>query len=324
MRRRSFVMLGSAGLASLLAGCGGDDKDKSLLDAPTGPIVLGFSQVGSESGWRLANTKSIQKSADYHRIDLKFDNAEGSQERQIATIQSFIDARVNIIAFSPVVESGWDDVLGKAKAAGIPVVLTDRLIQTADESLFVSSIGADFVAEGNQAALYLSNEYPRSGGPVKVVEILGATGSTPAKHRAEGFASTAGDGNTLQVVDREPGDWTKDSGAAAMRKLLKRNPEIDAVFAHNDDMGLGAATVLKDSGRKPPKIVTVDATKAGLQALIDGRLTYVVECTPIIGELLMRAVVDLFHGGKIPKRIASEIVVFDKTSAAEVLADRPY
>ncbi|MEV6301399.1 ABC transporter substrate-binding protein [Actinoplanes sp. NPDC051861] len=319
--------MGAAGFFSTVSGCSGDDDGRSLQDAPTGPLILGFSQVGSESGWRLANTRSIQKAAEYHRIDLRFDNAEGSQERQIAAIQSFIDARVNVIAFSPVVEAGWDDVLRRARDAGIPVVLTDRLIETADPALYVSSIGADFVAEGNQAALYLSTEYSGTNRPVSVVEILGAAGSTPAKQRAEGFADTVGAGNRLKVVDREQGDWTKASGEKAMRKLLRRNRDIDAVFAHNDEMGLGAAAVLEDAGHEPgrtPKIVTVDATKAGLRALIDGRLTYVVECSPIIGQLLMRAVIDLFHGGKIPKRVASEIVVFDRTSAAAALPDRSY
>ncbi|MFC7532255.1 ABC transporter substrate-binding protein [Actinoplanes sp. GCM10030250] len=326
MHRRSFVLLGAAGLGSMISGCS-DDEGFDLKNAPSGPIVLGFSQVGSESGWRLANTKSIQKAAEYNRIELKFDNAEGDQKRQIAAIQSYIDARVNVIAFSPVVESGWDEVLQRARAAGIPVVLTDRLIKTADESLYVSSIGADFVAEGNLAAAYLANDYSSGKNSVKVVEILGTPDSTPAKQRTQGFTETISKEKKLTVIDREAGNWTKAGGETAMRKLLRRNKDFDAVFAQNDEMGLGAAAVLADAGREPgstSRIVTVDATKAGLQGLIDGKLNYVVECSPLIGELLMKAVVDLFYGGKVLRRISSEIVVFDKFSAATALPDRTY
>ncbi|MBG0567594.1 ABC transporter substrate-binding protein [Actinoplanes aureus] len=327
MHRRSFVLLSAAGLGSMLTGCGDDDEGFDIKNAPTGPIVLGFSQVGSESGWRLANTKSIQKAAEYRDIQLRFDNAEGDQERQIAALQSYIDARVSVIAFSPVVESGWDGVLGRARDAGIPVVLTDRLIDSKDESLYVCSIGAEFVSEGNLAALYLGHDYVAAKRPIKVVEILGTPDSTPTKQRSEGFAATAAKEKKLQVVDQETGNWSKAGGAAAMRKLLRRNPDLDAVFAQNDEMGLGAVPVLEEAGREPgnkTRIVTVDATKAGLQGLVDGKLNYVVECSPVIGNLLMDVVVDLFHGGSVNKRIASEKAVFNKQSAADALPDRPY
>ncbi|WP_328459715.1 ABC transporter substrate-binding protein [Actinoplanes sp. NBC_00393] len=327
MRRRSLVLLGAAGLYSTLTGCGDDEEGFNLKNAPTGTITLGFSQVGSESGWRLANTKSIQKSAEYHNIDLRFDNAEGSQERQIAALHSFIDAKVNVIAFSPVVESGWTQVLTRAREAGIPVVLTDRLIDAADEDLYVSSIGAEFVSEGNLAALYLGLDFQTTKGQVNVVEILGTPDSTPTKQRSQGFAATVSRDNKLRVIDKETGNWSKEGGATAMRKLLRRNPKIDAVFAQNDEMGLGAVTVLQAAGQEPgekPRIATVDATKAGLQGLVDGKLNYVVECSPIIGDLLMSVVVDLFHGGSVDKRIASEKAVFNKESAVAALPSRPY
>ncbi|MEU4427516.1 ABC transporter substrate-binding protein [Actinoplanes sp. NPDC024001] len=326
MRRRTLMTLGAAGLVSALPGCADGDEGK-VPEAPKGPIVLGFSQVGSESGWRLANTKSIQSAARNNRIDLKFSNAEGDQAKQIAAIQSYIDARVNVISFAPVVESGWDDVLRRARDAGIPVVLTDRMINTKDESLYVSSIGAEFLSEGNLAALYLGLDFAAAAGPVNVVELLGTPDSTPTKQRSDGFAATIAREGKLRVVDAETGNWTQAGGATAMRKLLRRQKKIDAVFAQNDEMGLGAVAVLKEQGLKPgtqPRIVTVDATRAGLKALADGDLNYVVECSPEIGSQLMSVVVDLYLGGSVPKRIESQKNVFNRDTAKDALPTRTY
>jgi ABC-type sugar transport system substrate-binding protein len=328
MRRRSFVTLTAAGAGSLLAGCGKDEPGGvDLRNAPKGPIVLGFSQVGAEGGWRRANTASIRKAAERNRIDLNFKDAEGDPAKQIADVHSFIDSRVNVIAFAPVVETGWGEVLRRARDAGIPVVLTDRLVDEKDTSLWASSIGAEFASEGNLAAIYLENDYAGTTGPVSVVEILGATGATPTRQRAQGFATTAAKTGRLKVVDEETGDWTKAGGEAAMKKLMRRNKRIDAVFAQNDDMGLGAVIALEAAGKKPgsaPKIVTVDGTKAALEGLTAGKLTFVVECSPEIGEPLMSVVVDLFHGGRVQRRIPSEKAVFDTQNAADALTGRTY
>ena len=326
MHRRTFTMLGAAGVLSALTSCGRDEGFDLNRDI-SAPKKLGFSQVGSESGWRLANTRSIQQAADIREIDLTFENAEGDQKKQIAHIQSFIDAKVSVIAFSPVVESGWDDVLGRARDAGIPVILTDRLIDSADTSLYVCSIGAEFTSEGNLAALYLGNDFARATTPAKVVEILGTADSTPTKQRSKGFAATAEKEGRLQVVGSASGDWTKAGGASAMRRLLRSHPDVDAVFAQNDEMGLGAVTVLDDAGLDPgnrPRIATVDATRAGLKALVAGKLTYVVECSPKIGGQLMDAVVELCLGGKVPRRVESEKAVFNRISAEDALPDRDY
>ncbi|GAA4969671.1 ABC transporter substrate-binding protein [Actinoplanes utahensis] len=323
------MTLGAVGLGSMLAGCG-DSESAGPRTRPSGPIVLGFSQVGAEGGWRLANTKSIKKAAERNRVKLLFEDAAGDPKKQLEHIQSFIDAKVTAISFSPVVEKGYDDVLRRARDAGIPVILTDRLIDS-DPSLYVSSIGAEFVAEGNLAALYLENDYDEEQGgkgSINVVELLGAIGATPTKQRSEGFAATAKRTGRIKIIASESGDWTKAGGEAAIRKVLRRTRKIDAVFAQNDDMGLGAAEVLAAEGLKPGtdiKIVTVDATRAGLEGLVAGKLNYVVECSPLIGEDLMSVVVDLFFGGEVKKRITSDKNVFNKISAAPALeAGREY
>ncbi len=159
------------------SGSGGDKK-----------ITLGFSQVGAESGWRTANTKSIQESAKEAGITLKFADAQQKQENQIKAIRSYIQQKVDVIAFSPVVESGWDTVLKEAKAAKIPVVLTDRAVDSKDDSLYVTFLGSDFVEEGKKAGDWLVKEYDGKTEPVNIVELQGTTGSAPAIDRKEGFA----------------------------------------------------------------------------------------------------------------------------------------
>ena len=330
MHRRSFVTLGAAGLGSLLTGCANQEKAAGARVRPSGPVVLGFSQVGAESGWRAANTESIKKAAERNRVQLLFEDAAGDPRRQLEHIQSFIDSKVTAISFSPVVEKGYDDVLRRARDAGIPVILTDRLIDS-DPSLYVSSIGAEFVSEGNLAALYLENDYNAGRAKkasINVVELLGTIGATPTKQRSEGFAATAKRTGRLKIIASEAGDWTRAGGEAAMRKVLRRTKKVDAVFAQNDDMGLGAVRALEAEGLKPGvdvKLVTVDATEAGLRGLVDGKLNYVVECSPLIGEELMGVVVDLFLGGAVKKRITSDKNVFTKDSAQQALqAGREY
>ncbi|BCJ48880.1 hypothetical protein Asp14428_03550 [Actinoplanes sp. NBRC 14428] len=150
-RKWTAALLAGALALTGPAGCGGEDAGSGGSGSGGGKITLGFSQVGAESGWRTANTKSIQESAATAGIDLKFSDAQGKQENQIKALRSFIAQRVDVIAFSPVVESGWDTVLKEAKDADIPVILTDRAVDSQDTSLYKSFIGSDFVLEGKKA-----------------------------------------------------------------------------------------------------------------------------------------------------------------------------
>ncbi|MET0419897.1 MAG: ABC transporter substrate-binding protein, partial [Actinoplanes sp.] len=326
MRRRTVLGLGGGVLLAGGAACGdveGGRPDRSA----TATIVLGFSQVGSESGWRLANTKSIKDSAELSNVELHFDDGQGKQENQIKAIRSFIAEKVDVIAFSPVIESGWDQVLTEAKRAGIPVVLTDRLIDSPDTTLYRSSVGADFIAEGNQAGLFLLKEYEGDGRAINVVELAGTPNSAPTKQRTQGFLEVIGQQPKFRMLGSVSGQWTRVGGAKAMRTLLSRHERIDVVFAQNDDMGLGALGVLERAGLEPGKdvkLITVDATRAGLTALAAGKLNFVVECSPVIGKMLMKVVVDIYLGGTVRKRVLSEKVGFDQATAKIVLPDRVY
>ncbi|MER6974334.1 ABC transporter substrate-binding protein [Nocardioides sp. NPDC000445] len=308
-----------------LSACGGSEA------ADDGTITMGFAQVGAESGWRTANTTSIQDSAKEAGIDLKFSDAQQKQENQIKSIRSYIQQKVDVIAFSPVVETGWDAVLQEAKRAKIPVVLTDRAVDTEDTSLYVTFIGSDFVEEGEKAGQWLVDNADASDvdkdGAVNVVELQGTTGSAPAIDRKKGFEDKIAADSTIKITESQTGDFTRDGGKQVMEAFLQSNPKIDVVYAHNDDMGLGAIEAIKAAGKKPGtdiKIITVDAVKDGMTALAAGEINFIVECSPLLGPQLMDVAEKVVAGEEVPDRIVTEETTFTPEQAAEALPDRKY
>ncbi|MER7609817.1 ABC transporter substrate-binding protein [Nocardioides sp. NPDC127503] len=308
-----------------LSACGGSEA------ADDGSITMGFAQVGAESGWRTANTTSIQDSAKEAGIDLKFSDAQQKQENQIKSIRSYIQQKVDVIAFSPVVETGWDAVLQEAKRAKIPVVLTDRAVDTEDTSLYVTFIGSDFVEEGEKAGQWLVDNADASDvdkdGAVNVVELQGTTGSAPAIDRKKGFEDKISADSKIKITESQTGDFTRDGGKQVMEAFLQSNPKIDVVYAHNDDMGLGAIEAIKAAGKKPGtdiKIITVDAVKDGMTALAAGEINFIVECSPLLGPQLMDVAEKVVAGEEVPERIVTEETTFTPEQAAEALPDRKY
>lgn len=308
-----------------LSACGGSEA------ADDGSITMGFAQVGAESGWRTANTTSIQDSAKETGIDLKFSDAQQKQENQIKSIRSYIQQKVDVIAFSPVVETGWDAVLQEAKRAKIPVVLTDRAVDTEDTSLYVTFIGSDFVEEGEKAGQWLVDNADASDvdkdGAVNVVELQGTTGSAPAIDRKQGFEDKISADSKIKITESQTGDFTRDGGKQVMEAFLQSNPKIDVVYAHNDDMGLGAIEAIKAAGKKPGtdiKIITVDAVKDGMTALAAGEINFIVECSPLLGPQLMDVAEKVVAGEEVPDRIVTEETTFTPEQAAEALPDRKY
>nr|WP_202107081.1 ABC transporter substrate-binding protein [Agromyces seonyuensis] len=311
-----------------LAGCaGGDAASESSGPKALDELVVGFAQVGAESGWRTANTKDIQASFEDAGIELKFSDAQQKQENQIKAIRSYIQQGVDYIAFSPVVETGWDAVLNEAKAAGIPVVLTDRAVDSKDTSLYVSFLGSDFIEEGKKAGQWVLDEYADATEPVNIVQLEGTTGAAPAIDRAEGFADVISENENLQVIASQTGDFTRAGGKQVMEAMLKANPDIDLVYAHNDDMGLGAIEAIEAAGLVPGqdiKIVTVDAVHDGMQALADGKINFIVECSPLLGKQLVDIITTLNEGGTVEPRIITEETTFTQEQAIEALPDRQY
>ncbi|SBS76005.1 putative sugar transporter subunit: periplasmic-binding component of ABC superfamily [uncultured Mycobacterium sp.] len=314
--------------AGVLAACGsGPAPGGPGPGAAGGPITMGFSQVGAESGWRTANSASIQSAAKAADINLKFSDANGEQEKQISAIRSFVQQRVNVIAFSPVVRTGWDAVLLEAKNAGIPVILTDRAVDTQEKEVFKTFLGADFVQEGKRAGEWVVKQFAAAPGPVNIVQLEGTTGSDPALERSSGFAAAIAANPDLKVVASQTGDFTRSGGKQVMEAFLKANPKIDVVFAQNDDMALGAVEAIEAAGVKPGqdiKIVAIDATHDGMQALADGKLNFIVECNPLLGPELMDLAKKVVAGEPVPARVVTPDQTFDQQQAVAALPERKY
>ncbi|WEO77817.1 ABC transporter substrate-binding protein [Cryobacterium sp. SO2] len=325
---KKIIGMAAAGAMLLaLAGCSAAADTSGSGEAPAAEdLIVGFSQVGAESGWRAANTKDIQAAFADAGIELKFSDAQQKQENQIKAIRSYIQQGVDVIAFSPVVESGWDTVLKEAKDAGIPVVLTDRSVDSADKSLYVSFLGSDFVEEGKKAGEWVTEEFADADA-VKIIQLEGTTGSAPAIDRAEGFADVIGSDPKFEIVASQTGDFTRSGGKQVTEALLKSNPDVDLIYAHNDDMGLGAIEAIEAAGLKPGvdvKIVTIDAVKDGMQALADGKINYIVECSPLLGKQLVEIVNKVVAGEDVDARIVTEETTFTQEEAIAALPDRQY
>jgi ABC-type sugar transport system substrate-binding protein len=292
-----------------------------------GTITLGFSQVGAESGWRTANTQSIQESAEEAGIDLQFSDGQQRQENQIRAIRSFIQQGVDVIGFAPVVTTGWDPVLREARDAGIPVILTDRTIETEDETLWTAFLGSDFREEGVQAGEWLAEELADAEGPVNIVELQGTAGSAPAIERKEGFESVIGEDDRFQVIATQDAEFTRARGKEVMQAFLQSHDDIDVLYAHNDDMALGAIEAIEEAGLVPGEditIVSVDAVRDGMEALAEGRINFIVECNPLLGPQLMELVQQVANGEDFPRVTYTEETTFTPEQAAEVLPDRLY
>jgi ABC-type sugar transport system substrate-binding protein len=305
---------------TLLCACSRPETDQR--------IVLGFSQVGAESAWRRANTESIKSAAATSNINLLFADAGQQQSNQIAAIRDFIRQRVDVIAFSPVVGTGWDEVLGEAKAAGIPVILTDRAV-TADPSLYAGFIGSDFVEEGRRAARWLVTQFDESTPEVNIVQLEGTRGATPASDRQKGFEEIIAQYPRFRIVRSESGDFSREGGKAAMAGILEAGTgRIHALYAHNDDMALGAIEVLEQNGLKPGqevRIVSIDAVRAAFEAMIAGKLNATVECNPLLGPQLMTSVTEVVAGRPIARRIiVTEEPIFTAENARRLIQSRKY
>ncbi|CAH0120288.1 HTH-type transcriptional repressor PurR [Paenibacillus sp. CECT 9249] len=292
------------------------------------PIRIGFAQVGTESGWRLAHTKSVISAAKEEGIELLFEDADQQQEKQIEYIRKFIAERVDIIVFSPVIKTGWDEVLREAKEAGIPVILSDREVKVSDDSLWTAYIGSDFTEEGRRAARWLVQELADAEGGVNIVELQGTKDSGPMAGRKQGFEDIIAQDGKYRIVDSLQGDFTFISGKELMHEALKKHgSNIHVVYAHNDDMALGAIEAIEHAGLRPGKdilVISIDATKAALKALAAGKMNFVVECTPLLGPQLMKAVKDYMAGKELPMKIITSEGVFTQETAKRELANREY
>ncbi len=288
-------------------------KTNSSLQKPE-KLILGFSQIGSESAWRTRNTESIFEAAANYDIQLLFDDAQQKQANQLKAIRSFIVYQVDVIAFVPIVEDGWDNVLQEAKDAGIPVIVVDREIK-ADESLYAGFLGENSYEEGINAARFLVQKCKNQNKTINILEITGTENSSVAIMRAKGFREIIEKENANQkkfeIIHSEDGDFLRSKGKEIINKLVQENKglkfdnkNIDVLFSHNDSMTLGILDALEENkiNTKDIIIISIDAEQKSIDALVEGKLNCVVECNPNLGPTLMQLVQDIAKGNSIPRK----------------------
>lgn len=285
-------------------------------------MVLCYPQLGAESDWRTANTASIKETAETLGIkQLVFSDAQQKQENQIAAVRACIQQGVSVIALPPVVEDGWDAVLTEAKNAGIPVIIVDRSVSS-DASLYASHIGSDMKLEGQKAAAEMNKLLPEGGA---ILELSGTTGSGAAVGRAEGFRADLN--SNITILDSQTGNFTRAEAKPVMEAFLKKYAgQFQGIFIHNDDMAIGAIEAIKAAGIKPGelKIVSVDGTRGGFQAMVDGWIQADVECNPLLGPQVFEMALKLMNGEPVEKNVLTNETVYYPDQAPELLPSRQY
>jgi ABC-type sugar transport system substrate-binding protein len=268
-------------------------------------VTIGFSQVGDEGDWRPAFSKDMQEEAKKEGIDLKFADAQGKEEEQLKAVRAFIAQKVDAIIIAPVVTTGWGQVLEEAKKAGIPVLLADRDVDAAAKPLVVSRMAADFNLEGRLAGAWLAQA---SRGNCNIVELQGTVGSAPAIERKKGFEAIISQFPDMKIVKTQSGDFTTDGGKKVMEAFIKATDNLKGVcgvFAHNDNMQLGAIQAMKEAGLKPGKdflMVSVDYVPAMKDALAAGDANASVELRSAIGKYIYPVVTGYLKDKKeLPK-----------------------
>ena len=291
-------------------------------------MVLGFSQIVAEANWNAANAESIRKAARDAGIELRLEDAQRSQEKQVATLRSFVSQRVDVIAFSPVVENGWEVVLREIRSAGIPVILMDRTIEVSDESLYVSLIGSDFVEEGRRAGRWLLEHTRDVPGEIDIVELQGTVGSAPANDRKQGFSEVIAADRRYRIIRSQSGDFDRARAREVMAEFLQaEGRRIRVLFAHSDTMALGAIEAIEAAGFKPGSdilVISIEGSRKGLEAIVAGKLNVTVECSPLLGPQLMAVVKELAAGKPVPRRVITQESVFTRENAALELPNRAY
>lgn len=323
-------------LALLVAGC-----SKKQTSSPSAvseqtkkndKLILGFSQIGSESAWRTRNTQSIFEAAAENNIQIIFDDAQQKQANQLKAIRSFIVYQVDIIAFVPIVSNGWDNVLQEAKEANIPVIVVDRQIDC-DPSLYAGFLGENGFEEGSAAANFLIQKCKDLNGPINIVEFSGTENSSVATARAQGFRSLIEKDSKYNIIHSEDGDFLRSRGKEMMDRIIRENKglnlngqHIDVIYSHNDSMTLGLLDSMENNNINPRStiIISIDAEQKSIDALVQGKLCCVVECNPNLGPTLMELVKKIAAGEKIPQTTYMLEKIFSENDDFSTYTPRGY
>ncbi|WP_377704324.1 ABC transporter substrate-binding protein [Pseudoduganella sp. UC29_71] len=320
------------------------------------PLVIGFAQAGGDSAWRNANSASIKAAAALDGITLKFTDAgpgPDSQARQIAALRSFIAQKVDLIAFAPSADAGWTAVLREAKAAGIPVIVTGHALAPAEIDLYAAFLGSDYAEQGRRAGRWLAARAAAPGaaphiaalhGPasgiaaprsaelhsateLRIAELQGAPDAPATLARSKGFAQAIAAHPRLRLMQTQSGASSRAGGRQAMAAWLKAGQRIDALYAHSDELALGAIDAIEEAGLKPGRdvvVISIGGSRGAFEAMAAGKLSATVESSPLLGPQLMELARDVAAGRRVPKWVATAEALFPAGAAADELARRRY
>ncbi|ABR63537.1 substrate-binding domain-containing protein [Sinorhizobium medicae] len=320
--RRAFMLAATAAGAIAVAGTVAFAELPKLAQKET--YKVGFAQTESNNPWRIAQTNSMKAEAEKLGHQLVYTDAAGSAAKQVADVNSMIAQGVDLIFLAPREEKPLIPAVMAAKKAGIPVILLDRSV---DPSLakagedYVTFIGSDFIEEGKRIAEWLIKN---ANGKSKIIELEGTTGSSPANDRKKGFDETIKTAGGFEIVASQSGDFARDKGRQVAEALLQAHPDADIVYAHNDEMAIGAIAAIEAAGKVPGKdvlVLSIDGGKEAVQAVIDGKIAAVVECNPRFGPKAFETMLRYAKGEKIDPLVINEDKFYDSTNAAAELAN---
>ena len=318
-------------VALALTGCSKKGPEAKGAKGDKKVITVGYAQVGAESDWRLANTESFKSTFTAENgYKLIFGDAQQKQENQIKAMRNFIQQDVDYIVVAPVVETGWETVLGEAKAAGIPVILSDRQMKVSDDSLYLCWVGGNFLKEGRDSVIWL-NDYLKKNGrdseKLNVLLIQGTIGSSAQVGRTQGITEGLAKNPNYNLLAKQTGEFTQAKGQEVMESFLKQYDDIDVVFAENDNMAWGAVDAIKAAGKQPGKdiiIICFDAVHETFNKMMAGEINCAVECNPLHGPRVDSIIKTLEAGGTVDKIAYVDEGVFDEAKAEAMLPTRKY
>ena len=328
-------LLATMMIGTMLTGCGGGNKkDSGSSKKETSEINIGFSQVGAESDWRVANTKSMKSALTAKNgFKLSFADAQQKQENQTKAVREFITQGVDVIAIAPVTETGWETVLKEAKKADIPVITVDRQIKTSDDSLITAWVGSDFKKEGVKAAEWLIKEKGKEKGDVNIAVLQGTIGSSAEIGRTKGFKEGIKDQKNFKIIASQTGEFTQAKGQEVMESILKQSgDDIDVVYCENDNEAFGAIDAIEAAGYEVGGeegqilVMSFDTTNAGLTDTLSGKITLDTECNPLHGPRVQEIIEKLEAGEEVDKQayVDEEMFAADDTVTSIKVDDADY
>lgn len=323
--KRFFSLILCLALAVNIASCSGkkeQPKDKDLY-------VIGFSQVGSESDWRLANTKSmVDTFTEDKGYELRMENAKQRQDNQFAAVRTFILEGVDCIIIAPTVEEGWDTILKEIQDAGIPVIIMDRSVSVADKNLYLTNYGSDFLEQGNMAVRWLESETASMSEDdnLRILHLQGTYGATAQLLRTKALEVAVSQHDNWEFAAQLYGDFTEAKAYEVVTDYLRNDKNIDVIYSENDNMTYGAMRALEDAGisygkNGQVKIISFDATKRALQYCLEGKIDLCVECNPLHGPGVEELITKYRNGEEIPKHVYVEETAFTSADLTQDFID---